>query len=622
MTSLRETALAWLSFPRVLWVTLGLTVLLWLPTLGHSFWRGDEWAFFAANEQGRAYWSNTRFDAWRFQSGEPEEMKALIHRGALPWFTLPEVKFAVWRPLASAIVALVHAAFGGHDALGWHVVQLCLYLLLIATVARFYCRFVPGLLGALALLVFAVDDAHWDLSWPTCLYQPVALIPALLGLMAHLRWREEGWGPGRVLSLVGFGVGLLGGENALQMMAYVLAYELVAVRAWRRIVSGLLPLALVAGVYLIIYKLLGHGVFGRVGYVDPFAEPLAFLPHAAFNFAAHAANMFTAAPRYIFERLRLFPELGPVPISAIVVLLLAFLLLLRPALRSLPEAERRPLPWLLLGALLAVIPGLGGPITDRLILPSSIGASVLIVAVARYGWRVLRGQVPAPPLKRWVVPVACALTTLPHLVLAPIATPLIFREFRRQGEASLQVLRTADIPPAAQDVAMLVASSTNLMLNQWAGFIREYETGRASRHWWVLTFRERDDQLLTRTRADGFELALADNVLPELGQEAGFRDFRRFPLKAGDEVSMDRMRVRVLEASHGIPTRFEVTFDRSLEDPTLAFVAVDGKGGLRRVELPPVGQTLLLPAVLPRTRTSSPARAPAQSPVPPIVRPR
>jgi hypothetical protein len=217
--------------------------------------------------------------------------------------------------------------------------------------------------------------------------------------------------------------------------------------------------------------------------------------------------------------------------------------------------------------------------------------------------------------------VACAATTLPHLLLAPIATPLIFREFRRQGEASLQVLRTADIPPTAQDVAMLAASSTNLMLNQWAGFIRGYETGRVAQHWWVLTFRERDDQLLTRTGEERFELALAEGGLPEIGQEVGFRDFRRFPMKPGQEVIMDRMRVRVIESMEGIPTRFEVAFDRSLDDPALAFVTMDGKGGLRRVEMPAVGQTLMLPAVLPRTRSSSPSRSPVQSPVPRIVRP-
>ena len=84
---------------------------------------------------------------------------------------------------------------------------------------------------ALALLVFTLDSSHtWPVAWIANRNALVAAVPALLGLVAHLRWREQGWRPGLPLSMLGLGVGLLGGEAALGVFAYVGAYELVGAR--------------------------------------------------------------------------------------------------------------------------------------------------------------------------------------------------------------------------------------------------------------------------------------------------------------------------------------------------------------------------------------------------------
>src|SRR6185436_13829292 len=110
------------------------------------------------------------------------------------------------------------------------------------------------------LLLFVIDDGHWQaLGWLSGRHGLVALAPALLGVAAHLRWREDGWRWGLPLSLVGYAVGLLGGEMALQALAYVAAYELLHKDSlWQRIKS-LAPAAVLVFLYLLLYRSLGYG---------------------------------------------------------------------------------------------------------------------------------------------------------------------------------------------------------------------------------------------------------------------------------------------------------------------------------------------------------------------------
>ena len=580
------------AFPWVLPVALVLAAALWLPGLGGGFSR-DDYALFAANE-GPAHWSNTPLDLWNFFSGKPEEMRALIHRGALPWFTLPELKEALWRPLASALFALEHAVMG-RRAVGYHVTQMLWFLGVVAAVGFLLRRAVPGALGALALLLFVVDDAHWDLVCLTCRYQMVALIPATLGLLAHLRWREEGWAPGLPLSLAGFAVGLLGGESALQMMAYVAGYELAGARdGWRARCRALLPAASLGVCYLVAYRLLGHGVYGRTGYLDPFGEPMAFLRQAGFKALAHVGNLFTAWPRFLFERLPINLGLSPAVFALLLLVLGLFLWLLRGAVAALPEGEARAVRWLVPGAVLSIIPGLAGPLVDRIILPASIGGAVAVAVVLRHGWRAVRGELAASGSRRAWIALVCGLTTVTHVVLAPIALPLLHLGVRRTGDWERRLLREAEVG-VAQDVILLVAASGQMMTSVWGGWIRAFETGLTTRHWRVLTFREHDEQVLTRTAPDTFELAMSSGTVSRLGMEGVFRDPRRHPFLVGQHVAQEGMQVRVLEVHQGVATRFEVRLDRPLEDTSLAFLTVAPDGSLRRVQMPAVGERLRLP---------------------------
>src|SRR5262249_42881788 len=145
----------------------------------------------------------------------PGAIHGLVQRGPYPWWTLPELKLAFWRPLSSALETLDHHLFG-RNAVGYHVHSVVWYLALVAICGALLRRALQGALGVLALLLFAVDDAHiLPAGWIANRNALVAVAPALAGLWAHLEWREAGRAWARPLSLVGLALGLTGGEAAL-----------------------------------------------------------------------------------------------------------------------------------------------------------------------------------------------------------------------------------------------------------------------------------------------------------------------------------------------------------------------------------------------------------------------
>lgn len=215
----------------------------------------------------------TPFDLFRFAPGNADALFPFLSRGPLPWYTLPELKLHFFRPASSATMVLDHYLFG-EFAFGYHLHSLLWYgLLTWAVYLLFRNRMAPPLAG-LCCLLYIVDDGHIiPALWWSNRNAIVAAAPAVLGLVAHLKWREEGWRPGLPLSLVGYGLGLLGGETALGIFGYLIAWELFhRTDSWRGRVRALAPAGMLAVAYLTVYKVAGFGVYGSGVYLDPLAE--------------------------------------------------------------------------------------------------------------------------------------------------------------------------------------------------------------------------------------------------------------------------------------------------------------------------------------------------------------
>ena len=94
-----------------------------------------------------------------FVDGSAAEVRALQDRGVLPWWSAPDLKLAMFRPLASALVLLDRALFGAdpwlrhlHSALWWG-----LGVLAVAWVLRLL---LPVATALLATALYALDGAH------------------------------------------------------------------------------------------------------------------------------------------------------------------------------------------------------------------------------------------------------------------------------------------------------------------------------------------------------------------------------------------------------------------------------------------------------------------------------
>ncbi|MBX3219499.1 MAG: hypothetical protein KF795_03200 [Labilithrix sp.] len=570
----------WLTFPRrrVLFVCLAVSAVLCLPALFCGFF-GDDHMQLTVVEGTQLDMGSSPYDLYSFGTGVPAKVHATMEQGIVPWWTDPHFKVRLFRPLSSALFALDHALFA-RSPVPYHVHQILWYLGLVAAAGLFFRRVLPGVTGGIALLLFAIDDAHAQpVSWIASRHALISALPCMLGLVAYLRFREEGWRVGRWLCLPAFAVGLLGGEGALGVMAYVFAYELVGARgSWRSRVGGLvLPALLILG-YLVAYRLLGYGVASSSAYLDAIGQPRLFL----------LAGL-TRVPTLVLDLLGglsadvsfVFPSARPVLIALGVFTIGLVAFLLRSLSPSFSDAERRAARWLALGASLALLPAMGGFVGSRVLLPASIGGAGLLALLLRHGWLSAQGR-------GGLVRIACRWYAFVHLVLAPagfllgIAGVIQCRLAAESAVAKTGLAHTADL-----DVFVLNASDP--MIGFYGGVTFFAEPPPRIRSCRLLSMAK-FDHAVTRTGARSFELAVVDGRMLDSVYEGLFR---ASPILEGEEVRLGDARVRVLALRDGKPARIEVTTARPLDDPSYAFVTWQG-GALERVDLSREGETLHL----------------------------
>jgi hypothetical protein len=569
-------------FPTALKVALVLGAVLSLPSLGAGFFMDD---YLHLSILDGAFAPAGRFDLFTFANGNPAEMRRWMEEGPYPWWTLPELKLAFWRPLSSALMVLDHSLFG-RNAVLYHVHSLLWHLLTIAAAAGILRR-LPGIVGGAALLIFVLDETHvFPVMWVANRNALVATAPALFGLWMHLRWREQGWRPGLPLSLLGLGVGLLGGETALGVFAYLGAYELLGSpgpMATR--VRALIPAILLGVAYVIVYRSLGYGAHGSGMYVDPVAEWQHYLPVLAMRLPALLAGLFWALPPELWLLAPSYHSLqilmGCLAIAVVVLLSLA-------VRRVLSAEEWRHTRWLVAGGLLSLLPVAATFPAARLLLLPSLGASALLAVLAFGVWRSL------PGLGRWkkltLGGVMAAMLGVQVLATSVwIVYPVALRGL---ADGILEAIARSEIDESKlsrQRVVTLVVPDPSLGL--YPAIIRAAEGRPSARSWMPLSLAPYD-HVLHRTGDAAFELFLPDGRFLATEMEQLFRG-PAFPMPVGAQVSVKGCRVTVLEVEGIWPKRLRFEFDMSIDDPDLVLLT-QGDGTLKRLSPPPVGGTVTL----------------------------
>lgn len=523
----------------------------------------------------------TRFDIFRFAGGNPEEVMPFINGGPLPWFTWADIKLHFFRPLSSATMVLDRELFG-HAYWLYHLHSSLWYIGMVAVVGLLFRRLL-GPAALIAMALYALDEAHLiPAAWWSNRNALVAALPALAGLLAHIRWREDGWRWGLPLSLLGYAVGFAGGEVALGIMGYLGAYELLGRRdAIQRRIGALLPAALMSVVYLGCYKLWHFGVNGSGIYLDPIGEFSEFARVAPARLVMVLANQFVTLPieaPVVFSNIEL-------PLTLVCALTLALCAIpLRWAWRRSTPETRRALLWLLAGAVLASIPSLATFPSGRLMTLPSIGSAAAVAVVLHEAWKA-RPQLSLRVLSFGIIGMHALLP-----LAVWVAGPLLFGtlDARAREVIAASPLEEGDI----SGVTQVAINPPDPVLAMYTDIIRRYLDRPLPKAWHFLSMSSCGYRM-TRTDERSLELEWVGGEMQTSLPEQLVRN-RLHPMVPGDVISLEAFDAKIIDVGEHGPTRVRFTFREPLESPKLAFY-IWGREGFEKYTPLPVGDTVELP---------------------------
>lgn len=584
-----------------------LAVALACAALGMAvFWPGLEMGFFmddflhVAQVQGRDVLSGLgRFELFTFGLPVPERLGP-VQGDYLPWFRSPDLLIRFFRPL-SVLTYYADHALSGDDPVAYHATNLAWYgglvagaVLLFAAVARASGRGLPTIL--LAGVLFAVAREHeGNVGWVAGRYTLVSAFFCPLALLAYHRWRTTKERRELAWTLVWFGLGLLGSEVAVALSGFFLAYELSLARdrlADR--VRGILPVALLAGVWLVFYVGAGYGTKHSTWYIDPVAHPGAFVRDGL------GGNLPLNVMRLVLPA-ALEPEFAPHNVSWLLVRLehpanfyswAPTILLVAFALQAVRDRGMR---FALIGALVSLVPMSAAPPQQRALLLPTLGIAYAFASFATgAGACLLR---PRSLLRPWnLARVALAAALLVALQKDPGGAR--YRLHQKVERAQTHLARSLALPDeldAAERVLLVTAPSGQELM--YAPLTRLQRGHPWPGGFWGISAVDAPHTLV-RTGPRSFRLEVEPTAAPAgflAPQWCGlFRDELDF--EVGQAFVNGALTVRLAEVDGaGLVHALEVELDRPLDDPGV-WLATFENGAWRRLEAPAVGQRVAIEA--------------------------
>ena len=522
---------------------------------------------------------------FRFLDGDPHRTLQIMDYGVLPWWTVPEIRGAFWRPAAALTHWLDYRLWPQHPAL-MHAQSLLWLGGLVAALTLLYRRIIGGLrLAGLAALLFAIDGMHAvPAAW---LANRNALLAAFFGvcaLLAHDRWRRQRWPAGAVVAPLLLTLSLLSGEAGIGTCAYLLAYALFIERGpWPRRMAALLPAVVVVALWRVAWTSLHYGTAHMGLYVDPLADPLRFVWAVVERAPVLLLGQFAMPPP------DLSVLLAPAALHTLWLVALAFVAVL--VVMLVPTLRRNPLNrfWCA-GMALAVIPACTASPTDRLLLFVGIGAmplvaSLLLAASDRAGW--------SRRSRAWRVSVLAVAGTagVIHVMFAPVL--LVARAAFPMGKPSLlnSLYIHTPLDASIAEQTLVVVNPPSVVHAAGLPIFREMNREPVPRFTRALApglpavvVRRPDEHTLTIRPESGYNAFKFDQL---------FRDERN-PMQVGQRVVLTGMTAEVTALTPDRrPAEVAFHFAVPLEDPSLRWLQWD-HGEFVPFTPPPVGTTLEL----------------------------
>lgn len=582
---------------------------------------------------------------WTFADGSSEEWASIlqdVRTGREAWPSAlgnPPAKMSFLRVGSAATLRLDHALFGFWLP-AYHAQNLIWFLIFLIAAGRLclgafspearsgprsggdgVCG--PAWLAAIAVFLLATDANNAEVMGRIATrHLLVASTLALFGLLAHVRWREGRSRYGPLPEIIWFALALASGEGAIQVIAYLPAFE-ICYRAgpWGRRLAALLPTSLLCLVYLAIYRACGFGARGG-GYLDPFHDAGSVVRAAAGRFA----DLLTEG--VLVLRAVTDPSASPwrlvssAPTSATRVLtgcliLVSGGLLAWLGVRWLETYELKGARWLGAGAVLSILPVIPGQPGPRLLLVPGIGIAAFLSAAAVAAWRAFRHGETRLPVRvlagTFIIILLLARAVLSPITLerqlgiyatvtraidyrwrSPRAVDRMLSEERESGIAGLVPVSPGDRPAV---VVVVTAPSISVPRTPFPELRRVIDGGDVLERtgtdtWYYLSNNIVDfEHVLVRTGSDTFELHLGAASRPDPMSRTLWIGRTGSP---GGSVETNALTIEVLESGEEREIRrIRVRVHTGLDDPTIWFAAwIDG--ALRRVHLPPIGHSIEL----------------------------
>jgi len=565
-------------------VALFAALLLTALQLPASRFSKDDW-FQIATLEGISSFTSAPWNLYMFVDGGQRH----TNEGPVPWYATAKVTF--FRPLSSGLLALDHKVFG-LNSLGYSVHTILWYLATIASLGLLVGRVLRASEGKrthpaayLALVIFAVAANHWaTVMYIAARYLLVTTTLALLGLVAHMKWREEGWRHGRFLSPLLFILALLASEAALAVMAYLAAYELFGASGpLKKRLAALSPTVILVSIYLVGYSNQGFDT-SLTTYTHPFTQPLLFIKILPLRF-------FEMASRLLVGQEKNNAQVG-------LIALVLLILLLYPALRSTSHRPRIRVGWMLAGMVGSMLPFgvLISVETQRHMIIPFIGGSILIAFILHYWWMRMRQFVEAREersvgyreLSAWLGGLLCAALVCIHLILGIQAWFSYSQILSAKFEAIKEFHQQSALEFEPNQKAVFLNTAPNWLVPWFYGyFYRKSNRLPMPEVWWLLSTAPYD-QKYHRTAVDKLELEIINGRLTL----DPFRAAKK-PLRAGEVIQIEGFQATILAVDEIGPTRIEFKFDRPLDDESYRFIASKG-WRLTSVTVPPVGGSMLV----------------------------
>lgn len=558
--------------------------LLCLPSLAVGFLM-DDFLFLRHLDAGEQGSQIPWWDLYVLVGPGEAAQRAARATGIVPWWASPDLRIAFLRPLSSGLLAAERGLFGDRAWL-FHLDAVVAYLGLVAACWSLYRRTLTAPVAALALFIFAVDDAHaMPIGWLANRHAVLSWLGVTLGLVAHVRWREDGWTPGSVLAPVGLIAGLAAGESAVGGLGYLFAYEAIAGRGtFARRATALLPAAGVAILYIALYVALERGTSGSELYLHPLRQPAAFAAALPGRAAGLLAGGLLGIPVVLWVAVA---SARPVLIGLGLVGVTFVAWVLRAGWERIEPGDRRSIAWLGTGALLSLAPVTATFPLDRLLLGTGIGLAPILAVAIRLGRSAWRrewngpGRLATAALGRWL--------SLVHVILAPLFLLAMLSGQVALGQQTRAIALEAELDEAGPNSDVVVVWAPDFDTGMYVPAVRQVLGHPPPRSFFTLSVVWHDVQV-TRPDANTLEIEVRDghflsNLYEELFRR---RDQPLPPHIANPEGPFD---VEVVARDGDRPTRIAFRFRRSLDAPGTVFL-VWKDGRLRRFEPPPVGESV------------------------------